>query len=137
MIRRIVCNLRRIRYMIQALFIGKDKKNILTKRVTVINPRNACIIQVILSGKKMGISKRSKRDPLVNAIRKEWKNRVRKSFNRLYYTIKTISVRYARRKNFFQTHTPFIKSGLSNNMFLVYFIVILCKFSIVHHYSPP
>ena len=64
--------------MIQALFIGKDKKNILTKRVSVINPRNACIIQVILSGKKMGISKRSKRDPLTNAFRKEIKERVLK-----------------------------------------------------------
>ena len=64
--------------MIQALFIGKDKKNILTKRVSVINPRNACIIQVILSGKKMGSSKRSKRASLANAIRKERKNRVLK-----------------------------------------------------------
>ena len=40
--------------MIQALFTENDKKNTLTKCVWVINPRNGCIIQVILSGKKNG-----------------------------------------------------------------------------------
>ena len=62
--------------MIQALFIGNDKKNTLTKCVWVVHPRNDCIIQVIVSGKKTGISKRSKRDPLANAFRKEIKERV-------------------------------------------------------------
>ena len=64
--------------MIQALFTDNDKKNTLTKCVRVINPRNGCIIQVVMSGKKMGISKRSKRDPLTNAFRKERKERVLK-----------------------------------------------------------
>ena len=69
-------NIRRLYYTIQALFIVNDKKNTLTKCVWVVHPRNDCIIQVVMSGKKMGISKRSKWDPLANAIRKEIKNRV-------------------------------------------------------------
>ena len=64
----------------------------------------------------MGISKRSKRDPLVNAIRKEKRIAFVINFviylgyfhhiDRLYCTIKEVSVSTPGRKKFFQTHTP-------------------------------
>ena len=134
-------NLRRIYYKIQALFIDNNKKNTLTKCVWVIDPRNGCIIQSFCQAKKWGSLKGVKEIPLVNAFRKERKERVLNT--NLIHLIGCIiqwfglSVRYARQKKFFQTHTPIIESGLSNSTFFVYFIVIFYKFSTFHHYSPP
>ena len=85
----------------------------------------------------MGSPKRSKRASLIERVQKGKKGTRSKLFDRLYHTNIEYECQRQSQKKFFQTHTPIIESELSNNMFSVYFIVIICKFSILNHYSPP